>query len=75
VYVFFKPTPTIEYIKDHHVHVFECSAAHCIGKVNGQMVHRYLNTGNTKSTSNLHKHAKICWGGEAVAAADSTRDV
>ena len=25
--------------------------------------------------SNLHKHAKICWGKEAVAAANNTRDV
>lgn len=39
------------------------------------MVHRYLNTGDAKSTSNLCKHAKICWGEEAMAAADNTRDV
>jgi len=39
------------------------------------MVHRYLDTGDAKSTSNLCKHAKICWGEEAVAAADNTRDV
>ena len=32
-------------------------------------------TGDAKSTSNLRKHAKICWGEEAVAAADKTRDV
>ena len=30
---------------------------------------------DAKSTSNLHKHAKICWGEEPVAAADATKDV
>src|ERR1700722_4132640 len=75
VYVFLKQTPSIEYIKDRHVHVFECAAARCMGKGNGRMVRRYLDTGDCKSTSNLRKHAKICWGEEAVAAADNTKDV
>ena len=39
------------------------------------MVRRYLDTGDAKSTSNLRKHAKICWGDEAVAAADNTGNV
>ena len=63
------------YIREHHVHVFECAAIHCKGKINSHMVCRYLDTGDAKSTSNLHKHAKICWGEEVVAAADDTRDV
>jgi hypothetical protein len=75
VYVFFKQSPSIEYIKDRRVHVFECATTHCLGKGNGHMVRRYLNTGDAKSTSNLRKHAKICWGEEAVAAANNTKDV
>ena len=75
MYVFFKQTPSIEYIKERRVHVFECAATRCMGKGNGRMVRRYLDTGDAKSTSNLRKHAKICWGEEAVAAADNTRDV
>lgn len=75
MYVFFKQTPSIEYIKDRHVHVFECAATNCMGKGNGRMVRRYLDTGDAKSTSNLRKHAKICWGEEAVAAADNTKNV
>ena len=55
--------------------MFECAATHCKGKINGPMVCRYLDTGDAKSTSNLRKHAKICWGEEAVAAADNTKDV
>ena len=75
VYAFFKPTPSIEYIKDQRVHVFECSAKHCKGKGNGHFVCRYLDTSDAKSTGNLRKHAKICWGVETVAAADETRNV
>lgn len=75
MYVFFKQTPSIEYIKDRRVHISECAAARCMGQINGRMVRRYLDTGDAKSTSNLRKHAKICWGEEAVAAADDTRDV
>ena len=67
--------PSIEYIKDHCVHVFECTVTCCMGKVNGCMVRQYLDTGDVKSMSNLCKHAKICWGEEAVAAADNTWDV
>ncbi|KAF8805668.1 hypothetical protein BYT27DRAFT_7258037 [Phlegmacium glaucopus] len=75
IYVFFKQIPSITYIKDRRIHVFECAAAHCLGKGNGRMVRRYLDTGNAKSTSNLCKHAKICWGDEAVAAADNTKSI
>jgi hypothetical protein len=75
IYVFFKPTPLIEYVKERRVHVFECSAKHCRGKGNGRMVRRYLDTSDAKSTGNLRKHAKICWGAETVAAADETRNV
>ena len=55
--------------------MFECAATRCKGKINGHMVRRYLDTGDAKSTRNLRKHAKICWGEEAVAAADNTKDV
>ena len=37
------------------------------------MVRRYLDTTDAKSTGNLRKHARICWGLETVAAADETR--
>jgi hypothetical protein len=75
IYVFFKPIPSIEYIDERRIHVFECSARHCKGKGNGRMVRRYLDTGDAKSTGNLRKHAKVCWGLETVAAADETRNI
>ena len=73
--MFFKPTALIEYVKGHHVHVFECNTKHCKGKGNGHFVRRYLVTSDAKSTSNLCKHAKICFGEEEVASADKTQDV
>lgn len=74
VYVFFRSTPQIEYFKSRRAHVFECAAGRCKAR-NGREVRRYLDKGDRKSTSNLRKHAKICWGNETVEAADSTRDV
>ena len=64
--------PLVEYVKDCHVHVFECKAKHCKGKANGQQVCCYLDTTDAKSTGNLRKHAKVCWGDETVAAVDKT---
>ncbi|KAF8152407.1 hypothetical protein B0H34DRAFT_663725, partial [Crassisporium funariophilum] len=74
IYVFFKPIPSIEYIKECRVHVFQCGAKRCMGKSNGRMICQYLDTGNARLTGNLCKHAKICRGEEAVAAADLTGD-
>ena len=74
IYVFFKQTPRIEYVEDRRAHVFVCAAGRCKGK-NKRAVRRFLDKGDRKSTSNLRKHAKICWGSEAVEAADNTRDV
>ena len=72
--MFFKPEPAIEYIHGRRAHVFECAAKPCKGR-GGRHVRRYLDTGDAKSTGNLRKHAKVCWGEDAVAAADGTKDV
>jgi hypothetical protein len=74
IYVFFKKIPRIEYVEGRRAHVFTCASEHCKGK-NGRGVRRFLDKGDKKSTSNLRQHAKICWGSEAVEAADNTRDV
>ena len=68
--------PFIDYVKDRRVHVFVCGAQHCQGKGKyGQHVRRYLDKADAKSTSNLRRHAKGCWGDEAVEAADNTKDI
>ena len=66
--------PQVEYVNNRRAHVFECAAGKCRGK-HGQDVCRFLDTGDAKSTSSLRRHAKNCWGDEAVAAADSTQDL
>jgi hypothetical protein len=76
IYAFFKPTPLIEHIDGRRAHVFECSAKNCKGKSkNSRYVRRYLTTADATSTSNLRRHAKICWGEEPVAAAQNTHNV
>lgn len=61
-------------MEGRRVHAFECAAGKCRGK-NGRDVRRYLDTGDAKSTSSLRRHAKNCWGEEAVQAADNTEDL
>jgi hypothetical protein len=74
IYVFFNCVPRIEHIDGRRVHVFMCTASHCKGR-NGRDVRRFLDTGDAKSTSGLRRHAKMCWGDEAVCAADKTKDL
>jgi hypothetical protein len=74
IYVFFKTKPRIEYIDCRKAHIFECASGRCKAR-NGRDVRRYQDKGDKNSTSNLRKHAKVCWGSDAVAAADATRDV
>ena len=64
--------PSVEYIEHHKAHVFECTAQSCHGRT--RFVRRFLDKGNAKSTSNLHCHAKLCWGEETMSAADDTGD-
>ena len=73
IYVFFKPIPSIEYIDDRKAHVFKCGVSHC--RCKSRLVRRFLDKGDAKSTSNLRRHVKHCWGDETVTAADNTRDV
>ena len=72
--MFFNRTPRIEYVDKRRVHVFVCGASHCKGK-HGRDVRRFLDTGDAKSTSSLHRHVKMCWGNEAVSAADNMKDL
>lgn len=68
--------PIIQYIKGQRVHTFECLAKNCRGKGRDpRCVNRFTDTGDVSSTSNLRKHAKLCWGDDVIAAADTTCDV
>ncbi|KAG2086663.1 uncharacterized protein F5147DRAFT_553382, partial [Suillus discolor] len=72
VYAFFRSAPTIEYIDGRRCHSFQCAATNCKHKTWG--VRRYLDTGDAKSTGNMRKHAKKCWGAETVESADKAKN-
>lgn len=69
IYAFFETIPAIEHIGTRRSHVFSCASRGC--KVT---VRRYLDTKDARSTGNMRKHAKKCWGDDAVSAADDAKD-
>ena len=72
IYAFFRPVPIIEYVDGRRSHVFQCAAHVCMHKARG--VRRFLDKWDAKSTSNMCKHAKKCWGDMVVTSADSTKN-
>ncbi|KAG2337914.1 hypothetical protein BDR05DRAFT_894513, partial [Suillus weaverae] len=64
IYAFFQPMPTIEYHDQRCCHVFKCAAHGC-----NHRVRCYLDKKDVKSTGNMHKHIKSCWGQPALQAA------
>ena len=64
IYAFFRPIPTIGYKDGRRYHEFHCFVSTC-----SKSVRQFLDKKDTGSTSNLHKHAKICWGLDTVKAA------
>lgn len=74
IYGFFQARPTIKTIDGRRCHEFQCGAPHCKGKgTTARNVRRYLDKTDRNSTSNMHKHAKNCWGEENVTKALETR--
>jgi len=58
------------------VHIFSCLAKSCKGKGKSlRSVKCYVDKSDVSSTSNLHKHAKICWGDDVVKAMDEMKDL
>ena len=75
IYGFFEARPAIEVAEGRRCHDFKCAAPHCKGKgARARLVRRYLDKKDKGSTSNMHKHAKICWGVEIVSKALQSRD-
>ena len=69
MYAFFEPTPEIEYIDKQKSHLFKCLAKGC-----NKTVRRFLDKADAKSTGNLWKHVKLCWGAEVIAEADRAKN-
>jgi hypothetical protein len=75
IYGFFEARPAIVVAEGRRCHDFKCTASHCKGKgARGRLVRRYLDKKDKGSTSNMHKHAKICWGVENVSKALQAKD-
>lgn len=72
VYAFFKAEVKIETTPDdgRRYLAFRCAAKHC---KTGRPVRRYLDKGD-QSSGNLFKHARTCWGDEAVDQAQELGD-
>ena len=69
VYAFFEPVPTVRVLNGRYIHEFKCSTRGCKSKIQC-----YLNTKDARSTSNMQKHVKTCWGKEILDTADSAKD-
>jgi hypothetical protein len=70
IYAFYHLEPVIEKHNGCFCHVFMCSSKSCKHKC-----HRFLDKSDANSTGNLHKHAKSCWGEEALSTAESAKDL
>ncbi|KAG1728881.1 hypothetical protein EDD22DRAFT_982682 [Suillus occidentalis] len=69
VYAFFHPIPKISEQNGRRVHEFRCQGKGCKATVR-----RYLNKGDARSTGNLRKHVRSCWGEDILKAADEVKD-
>lgn len=73
IYAFFHLPPEVKREGDRTKHVFKCAARTCVSS-GGPFVTRYLDTKDARSTGNLRRHAKTCWGVEAITMASQARD-
>ncbi|KAG1723006.1 hypothetical protein EDB19DRAFT_1615502, partial [Suillus lakei] len=69
VYAFFDPIPKIVEENGRRAHVFKCQGKGC-----KTTVKRYLDKGDARSTGNMRKHVRSCWGEEVLRAADEAKD-
>ena len=70
IYAFFSPVPDIVYVNGCQAHMFKC-----LGKGCTQTIRRFLDTGDKKSTSNLHRHVKSCWGEDSFNAINEAKGI
>lgn len=69
VYVFFNPMPCIVDVDGRRAHEFKCSTQGCT-----TTIRRFLDKKDARSTGNMRKHVKSCWGQDVLNPADDTKD-
>ena len=75
VYGCFDANPTIKIVNGCWSHEFQCSAKHCKGKSPKPcIVCCFLDMADKGSTSNMHKHAKICWCNSIIKELNEKKD-
>lgn len=63
-------------MEGRRIHEFTCVAKTCKGRgKDARIVRRYLDKKDGKSTSNLRRHAKQCWGDKTVRGADESGNI
>ena len=71
IYAFYQPTVGIKEDRaGKRAHEFHCGNKGCTTKIT-----RWLDKGDSRSTSNLRKHTRKCWGDEILKAADGMKIV
>lgn len=68
MYGFFHPVPKLEVIEGRRAHVFKCQNHSC-----KTAIRHFLDKGDARSTGNMRRHVKKCWGIAARDAADSAK--
>ncbi|KAG1781437.1 hypothetical protein EV702DRAFT_962042 [Suillus placidus] len=69
VYTFFNPKPHIVIIEGRRAQEFKC-----FGKSCKATICRYLDKKYARSTRNMWKHVRACWGEDVLMAADNAKD-
>ena len=64
IYMFFKPDIEFQYLKNRPCHFFTCTAPKC--KTCVGCVHRFQDSKDKFSATNLKHHALQCFGADAV---------
>jgi hypothetical protein len=64
VYAFLEPTPHVIERDGRRAHEFKCAARGCKATVR-----QYLDKKDARSTGNMRKHLKSCWGDSVMSAA------
>jgi hypothetical protein len=69
IYAFFKPVLEINMIDGRAAHTFKGTARGCRTRIR-----RFLDTKDARSTGNMRKHVKKCWGEDVLSAADDAKN-
>jgi hypothetical protein len=75
IYAFYEPEVKVEWVlvkgQKRKCHTFKCALTRCWNA----RIRRFLDKGDIKSTGNLRKHAKVCWGEDTINNANMLANI